>query len=243
MRRRGGRANGAPEDPRARERAGERAGWRGVVPHILLLWQDEQLVLERAEPRAASALTDSATLPLEGAMTLGLGLPFLPSVKRKVFVSYHHDRDQYYYDQFVSAFDEFWDVVTDGSLDRALDSDDADYVMRRIRERYVTGTSCTLVFCGVETPLRKYVDWEIKATLDKQHGLVGVWLPGTPQGANGGVSKPDRLQDNVDSGYAVWTDWLSVTSSPQSLLAAIEDANARAKYLIANSRPMRRRNG
>jgi hypothetical protein len=32
-----------------------------------------------------------------------------------------------------------------------------------------TGTSCTIVLCGAETPKRKFVDWEIKAILDKGH--------------------------------------------------------------------------
>jgi len=49
--------------------------------------------------------------------------------------------------------------------------------MRGIRENFITGTSCTIVLCGAQTHLRKYVHWEIKATLDKEHGLIGVNLP------------------------------------------------------------------
>jgi hypothetical protein len=46
--------------------------------------------------------------------------------------------------------------------------------MQRIRDKHITGTSCTIVLCGSLTPWRKYVDWEIKATLDKEHGLIGI---------------------------------------------------------------------
>ena len=56
---------------------------------------------------------------------------------------------------------------------RFIDSDDTEYVMRRIRENYNSGASGTFVLCGSDTPERKYVDWEIKATLDDRHGPVG----------------------------------------------------------------------
>lgn len=52
-------------------------------------------------------------------------------------------------------FHDTYEVDYDNSVDRKIDSDDPEYVMRRIRENYINGTSCTLVFCGVETPYRK----------------------------------------------------------------------------------------
>ena len=67
---------------------------------------------------------------------------------------------------------------------------------------------------------------KIKATLDKEHGLVGVNLPSNPilaygQGgcwnANGCATKPQRLQENIDSGYAVWTNWATITSGAARL--------------------------
>ena len=128
-------------------------------------------------------------------------------IKRKVFVSYHHGNDQWFYNEFSRVFNDTYDVISDNSLDRAIDSDNPDYVMRRIREKYITGSSCTIVLCGAETPNRKYVDWEIKATLDKEHGLIGINLPTSITSQYGGVIVPDRLHDNVQSGYAVWIDW------------------------------------
>lgn len=180
-------------------------------------------------------------------MALDYGYPTLGTlltqpVKKKIFVSYHHDNDQWYYNEFSRFFTNSYDAVQDNSLDRLIDSDDTDYVMRRIRENYITGTSCTIVLCGPETRWRKFVDWEIKATLDKQHGLIGVKLPTNHVNPlNGGCHKPDRLQDNIDAGYAVWTTWESLTID--HLRACIEAANGKPASLISNSRTMRFRNG
>src|SRR5438874_585527 len=102
------------------------------------------------------------------------------ATKRSVFVSYHHDNDQFYYDRLAAVCDQACQLIRDASLREAIDSDDTDYLGRAIREGYITGSSCTIVLCGSETGKRKHVDWEIKATLDKKHGLVGVNLPTNP---------------------------------------------------------------
>jgi hypothetical protein len=49
------------------------------------------------------------------------------------------------------------------------------------------------------------MDWEIKATLDKQLGLIGLGLP-TIMIKNGNGSVPDRFLDNYRSGYALMAD-------------------------------------
>ncbi len=115
--------------------------------------------------------------------------------------------------------------------------------MRRIREDYVTGSSCTIVLVGKETPVRKYVDWEVKATLDKQHGLIGVQLPTAPVSLQGTISVPTRLNDNINSGYALWLSWGQITANSQQLARYIAKANAKAKNLIVNNRDRRLRNG
>jgi hypothetical protein len=66
-------------------------------------------------------------------------------IKRKVFVSYHHGGDRAYYDAFINAFSNTYDVIQDNSVERAVDRTNADYVIRRIRENYITGSSCTIV--------------------------------------------------------------------------------------------------
>lgn len=166
-----------------------------------------------------------------------------PRTKRQVFVSYHHDRDQWYYNEFSRIFSEHYEVITDRSLARQIDSTNVDYVMRQIRETWISGSSCTIVLCGLETPTRKFVDWEIKASLDKQHGLLGVKLPDNPILANGGCNKPARLQDNIDTKYAEWVWWETLIASPHNLAPWIEKCVGRSQLLINNSRSMKTYNG
>jgi|TARA_B110000967_G_scaffold202236_1_gene240743 hypothetical protein len=167
----------------------------------------------------------------------------LGAIKRKVFVSYHHGNDKPYYDAFINTFSNSYDVIHDNSVERAVDSTNTDYVIRRIRENFITGSSCTIVLCGPQTPWRKFVDWEIKATLDKQHGLIGVNLPTNPRNANNNYTVPDRLHDNIQSGFAVWVDWATFTQSQQSVQQHIELANSKSALLSNNSRALRQRNG
>lgn len=171
---------------------------------------------------------------------LGLGRAL---VKRRVFVSYHHGGDQAYFNAFRQEFHEKYDVMTDNSLERKVDSEDVEYVMRRIREEYITGSSCSIVLVGKDTHARKYVDWEIKATLDKEHGLIGVRLPTAPVTPQNTITVPSRLHDNIQAGYALWVSWAEITESPQACQHYIEAANAREKRLIDNTRARRLRNG
>jgi hypothetical protein len=162
--------------------------------------------------------------------------------KRKVFASYHHTGDQAYYDAFSKTFCDTYDVISDNSLERRIDSEDVNYVMQRIRDNYVSGSSCTIVFVGKDTWGRKYVDWEIKATLEKEHGLIGVILPTAPISPQNTVRVPDRLDDNIKSNYAVWVTWNQITAGAVACTQFIEQANARNKKLIVNTRERRLRN-
>ena len=165
-------------------------------------------------------------------------------VKHKIFVSYHHHCDQAYYNAFSNAFHDTYDVIYDNSLERSIDSDDTRYVMRRIRENHITGTSCTIVLVGAESPNRKYIDWEIAATLEKEHALIGVRLPTARMSADyQRVIVPDRLHDNIQSGFASWLTWQEITSSTAQLGQYIAEAKNRSVSLIDNTRTRRVRNG
>ena len=166
-----------------------------------------------------------------------------PLVKRSIFVSYHHGGDRAYYEAFSNLFADTYDVIQDNSIDRAIDSADSEYVIRKIREEFITGTSCTVVLCGAQTSQRKFVDWEIKATLDKEHGLIGVNLPTNPRLPNGNVAVPNRLFDNIQSGHAIWTNWAALAQNPALLSNLVEQANAKNKTLMRNQRELRSRNG
>ena len=164
-----------------------------------------------------------------------------PPVRRKIFVSYHHSNDQAYYEEFSRFFHDQYESVYDNSIERRIDSDDVQYVMQRIRDKHISGTSCTVVLVGSESHERKYVDWEIKATLDKQHGLIGVILPTHKKTYDEKIIVPDRLHDNVITGYAGLLHWEGLTA--QILTQHVNLAVATPKNFIDNSRYMRQRNG
>jgi hypothetical protein len=178
-------------------------------------------------------------------MSTGLfgSVPSIPrATKHRIFVSHHHGGDQAYYNAFSNAFHNTYEVIYDNSLERQIDSENVDYVRRRIQDNYITGSSCTILLVGRETWRRKYVDWEIEATLDKQHGLIGVHLPTAPRSANGKITVPGRLHDNIQSGFALWLNWQQITASAAQLERYIAEAKSRSPKLIVNSRERRLRN-
>lgn len=170
----------------------------------------------------------------------GLEFGIRKPTKRKNFVSYHHHNDREFYNQFVQLFKDSYELIHDNSVDRIIDSDDAEYIIRNIRENYLTGSSCTVVLCGKETPYRKFVDWEIKATLDKEHGLIGINLPTNPLNGNGKCVVPGRLLDNINSGYAMWIQWNTIVGNPRFLTNVLNDACQKLSKLIMNSREIKR---
>ncbi len=166
--------------------------------------------------------------------------------RRDLFVSYHHGGDQAFYNALARLCDDC-NFLYDGSVDRKIDSEDAEYQERRIREEYMAGTSATIVLCGRQTFERKFVDWEICATLNKQHGLIGLRLPTAPISPIAGtVRVPDRFYDNWVSGYALWQTWGELATAQDAaavLRGWIEAAIAREKKLIRNQREKKARNG
>jgi hypothetical protein len=185
------------------------------------------------EPSYFSSLCPSWTSPLTPLYT-----------KARIFVSYHHRLDQAYYKSFSQYVSEDYEVLYDNSPERAKDSNDADYIMRSLRENHVGGSSCTIVLCGAETRWRRYVDWEIEATLDKEHGLIGVSLPTCSTDYRRWFHVPDRLCDNLVSGYALWITWQDIIGNgPRFLREKVAFANERSKKLIRNDRQRMERNG
>lgn len=126
----------------------------------------------------------------------------------KVFISHYHD-DSKEVNGFIKKFTEenkvFIPRIVGDDYDTTINSNDAEYIMRKIREYYLTDSTVTIVLIGKDTYKRKYVDWEIASTLrndtnNKRSGLIGILLPGRTKS---NTNIPPRLQDNVDSGYAM----------------------------------------
>lgn len=138
----------------------------------------------------------------------------MSEIRHKVFISYHRD-DRKEVDDFIEIFDYERKVFITralgiGMADDIIDSTDTDYVMRRIRELYLQDSTVTIVLIGECTWARRYVDWEIQASLRHgetvtPNGVLGIVLPS----AGKKPIPPGRLKENLkgensDEGYARW---------------------------------------
>jgi hypothetical protein len=167
--------------------------------------------------------------------------------RRKCFVSYHAADDSEVA-EFVDTFGAVFipKVIGVSDSDPFVDSEDTDYIMDRIREKYLTDSTVTMVLVGRCTSARKYVDWEVYSSLrndrnNRRNGLLAISLPSRGKGV-----LPARVSDNVerdsagdDVGYARWY----VSPKTESALRRwIEDAfTARTTRtgLIKNTRARR----
>jgi hypothetical protein len=149
-------------------------------------------------------------------------------------------------ERFRDLFGGYYDLFYDKSLNIAIDSKNDIYVSRTIREDYITGSSITVVLCGLNTWRRKHVDWEIHSTLLREHALLGIKLP-VPASYYGPpyfqteYPMPERLFDNVISGFARTMSW---SEDPWVVRAAIEGAleAGKQKRFIQNGAPKKFRN-
>jgi hypothetical protein len=141
----------------------------------------------------------------------GAGLPPPPpQPKRNVFISSFH-ADQAEVDSFIYNCTKVAKIFTAkalGTFDNEdfIDSDNPEYVMSQIREKYIGDASITIVLVGKCTHSRRYVDWEIKSSLRRgqslPNGLLAYVLPsatpppGEPRWSRKWPHVPPRLAAN-----------------------------------------------
>ena len=101
----------------------------------------------------------------------------------KVFVSYHHQRDQLYKEALVE-FGEQHSVFVDRSVDTNDIPDEwtDQQIRREIRDKYLRDSTVTIVLVGGETSRRKHVDWEIHSSMydgsvNRRSGIMVINLP------------------------------------------------------------------
>ena len=165
------------------------------------------------------------------------------AVRRKCFISYHAaDADE------VTTFvQKFEDVIIPKIIgvtddDPWVDSTNTDYIMDKVREKYLTDSTVTIVMVGKCTWARKYVDWEVYSSLrndknNRRNGLMAIELP-----SRGDGKLPPRVSDNFkkDSndnnvGYARY--WV-YPGSDATLRGWVEDAfeaRTNRSHLIDNT--------
>lgn len=141
--------------------------------------------------------------------------------KHKTFISYRHKNEHHYPTDEDAKYKRILEgEISSFCINKSVEENEYDtdlsdeYIKRLIREEKISDSSVLIVLCGPETWSRKHVDWEIYAGLRKsingQSGLIGVLLPNHPDYHRSHFRAdylPQRLVDNVRSGYANVYDW------------------------------------
>ncbi|MFX1487155.1 MAG: TIR domain-containing protein, partial [Promethearchaeota archaeon] len=166
--------------------------------------------------------------------------------RHKVFVSYHHLRDQAYRDSFEYMFAHINDImvvrsVQIGDLDPNLKT---ETIRQKIREEYLRDSTVTVVLIGAETWKRKHVDWEIAASIrhtqyNPRSGLLGIILPTYPrqdQQTYDPYTIPPRLCDNIKCRFAEIYNWSNDANTVQSWIH--EAFERRNRVNPNNTRPL-----
>ena len=200
--------------------SGSRSAWPGRQKFAAFssdlsngLSEDENATLARTPH------IDQATiLVMRGLHRLGLQKEkdMSQTNRHKVFVSFHHE-DQEYKDLFVR-------MMGDDMVDKSVEDGDIDdlnikteTLSQKIRDDFIADATVTIVLIGPCTWKRKHVDWEIGSSLrdtkrNSRCGLLGILLPNHPDFGTGKYHPhliPPRLADNCggDDPYACIYNW------------------------------------
>lgn len=97
---------------------------------------------------------------------------------KKIFVSYRADSEGNKYKNLLVAWSKndngYFDIkFEDTSIGVSINSNDADYIKRRIREK-ITESKTVLVLIGKETYKSDWVEWEIEKAAELNKKLVAV---------------------------------------------------------------------
>ncbi len=136
----------------------------------------------------------------------------------RVFISYHHGRDQEYKEHLI-RLNTIAPVFIDESVDTGDISDNLDdqAIRQTIRDEYLRQTTVTIVLVGQQTKNRKHVDWEIyssmiNGTVNKRSGIVAVLLPdANPDGYFTAAHTNEKATIYPEQG----DDWTTVTTETE----------------------------
>jgi len=160
----------------------------------------------------------------------------MATIRRKCFISYHH-ADAVAVNSFIERFGPSHFIKRGITMPaEVVDSADTDYVMRRVRELYVKDSTVTIVLVGKCTWARRFVDWEVQASLRKPanalpNGLLAILLDKSTR-----PSLPPRVKLNTDSGYADYHYYPSSASTLGDWIATAFAARTSREAMRKNPR-------
>jgi len=162
--------------------------------------------------------------------------------KRNYFMSYHHSSDYIYLQKLREKFEnkKFADY---GFKEEDLGESSKMLISKKIQYR-LWSSSVTIVLVGEMTGESAWIDWEIWYSLQnfrdskvprrryKPKGLLALYLPIDKHNV------PERLQSNIDSGYARELHWDEIDNLFDEKVS--EAYNNRLKLnLIKNDIPLK----
>lgn len=134
-------------------------------------------------------------------------------MKHRVFISYHHAKDQFYKDK-LAKFGKEHDIFIDGSVNTGDISDElSDESIRvKIRDEYLRDTTVTILLVGKETKYRKHIDWEIYSSMydgriNKKSGIIVIYLPSVEGHIRSGHGTKEK-----NTVFPEIESWISVNS-------------------------------
>ena len=163
-------------------------------------------------------------------------------MKHRVFISYHHENDQWAKDHLIEL-NEQYDIFIDESVDTGDIPDDwEDQKIRiEIRDNYLKQSTVTILLVGTETKYRKHIDWELYSSMingvkNKKSGIVVIMLPST-----GCVHCQAMHSGEKTDVFPQITSWTTVDTRaeferrfPYMPERIIDNLNKRAKISVAN---------
>ena len=162
-------------------------------------------------------------------------------MSHKCFISYHSD-DKSAVDAFCNTFSGEFIHKGIQEEDDLIKSYDTDYVMERIRKLYLQDSTVTIVLIGRCTWARRFVDWEVKASLRKPsdgsppNGLVAIQLKAWWE------TLPNRVLRNVQSGYSKFYKYPSSSTALSNIIDEAFGARFEKNHLIKNPQNRQRDN-
>jgi hypothetical protein len=160
----------------------------------------------------------------------------LPRLRRKVFVSYFRG-DKTEVETFVNTWGYLYGLFIPSIVrargNEVINSENAEYVIGRIRREQIADSTVTMLLLGSCTHSRRHVDWEIKASLwqredCKPNGLLGIVLPSQGDWPN----LPERFAQNWNTLEDCYARCYCAPTSAYDLAWWIEDA-----YFARENRP------
>jgi hypothetical protein len=164
---------------------------------------------------------------------------------RNCFVSYHHDNDHKYIAKLRKVICKM--KISDYSLKDDIGHLTDETIYKKVRGK-MRNCSVTVVLIGSRTGYRKWIDWEIWGSLRgythpidplksfKPNGLLAIYLPIKSH------SVPDRLADNIKSGYVVTMKWENLERDFESKVNFAHWNRTNTGNRINNSRARKQNN-